>query len=81
MNKFAAINLNKRINAKCDAEGLTGIDREIFQFVATGEYGINSIIRRFSDSVPEMLAGMERLMDRGLLHIMHSADRYYTSAV
>lgn len=82
MNKFAAINLKKRIEAKADAENLTGNDREVFCFVAASEVGFVSLMKRFDAmGIGELAFAMKRLMDRGLLHMMHSSDRYYTSAV
>lgn len=84
MNKFAAINLKKRIEAKANAENLTGSDREVFCFIAQGcgEIGFNTLMHHFGGmGLEEMVFAMKRLMDRGLLHQMYSSTRYYTCAV
>lgn len=82
MNKFASLNLTKRIEAKCDACGLTGTERDVFAFVARMQVGIQSIMRHFDDrDIGDTLRAMKSLMDAGLLHQMVSSDLYYTSAV
>jgi len=83
MNKFAALNLTKRANAKADAEGLFGVHRELFVFVATnGEQHFNSLMRRFSMHTIETWVGaMADLMNRNLIFQMHSSSLYYAVAI
>ena len=79
MNKFAAANLTKRANAKADAIGLTGEDRDLFCFVAVNSaVSFRSLMGRFG---VEVAFGMKRLMDAGYLFQQYSADLYYTLAI
>ena len=80
MNKYAVANLTKRANARADLEGLDGVARNVFVFIAVNAgVGFVSLSRAFE--INSLVVAMAELMDAGLLFEMYSADRYYTVAI
>lgn len=83
MNKFAAINLTKRINAKATQLCLVGLDREVFCFIASGhgEIGFESFRRQFDAQFIPAIESLAKLMQAGAVFQQSSSSRYYSVAV
>lgn len=82
-NKFATINLNKRINAKADELCLVGLARDVFIFIAQGcgEVGINGLRRRFDANFTDAVVVLADLMTREIVFQPHHSSYYYALAV